>query len=211
MDYITTVFKDSSKISQLIEKGYKVVVIGSTVRMHSLGLMEMDSDKIGPMGTGPSRLYFIFDNTTIERDGSNLGRVDSNLDEIDDEALVPWDHSKGMPPRYDPKMSCWNKIRLETTYPYECYIYHPGDGFVDGPCPEVHGSEYRNIVQNLAKGLTVTYISLSNTDGIVSESLLIPSIFDESESAHREPTVSRMVLYIQDESLSRPMDAILNV
>jgi hypothetical protein len=109
MDLIETVFKDPTKIRSIIRGRYGVVVIGHPVRMVIDGVVGIDFDMNQRpfVGLGSQRLYFVFDNVDMPRDGSSFPCINADLDEVaaanSKNVTIP-----GMP---------WIKMRTESTTP----------------------------------------------------------------------------------------------
>lgn len=206
MEQITNIFKDSSQLSDIIRRGYHVVVMGNALDTNTIqnsGDLGENSDYAEDLaekdlGMCPKRLFFIFSDPKAKDNGENLRRIDANLNEVKLD-YTPY-------PVIYPK---WRKINLETHYPFECYVYTSGSLCVDGSSPEVRSAQYKDVVHTRRLGHAVmnrhvSYIALHKKD---------PSLYDADvvPSNSYPPGPNRIKVAITHESLDEEMMAYLDI
>ncbi|OAP53865.1 hypothetical protein AYL99_11887 [Fonsecaea erecta] len=209
MDCLKRVFEDEdvAKFERIIEKGYNVVVMGSIISTIETQLIGIDRDRSMTRDMRRRRLYLVFDNTDMERTGRNLGCLDTNLNENGGMAKHEHNNFKWN------TVVCpyWAKMKMATKYPYECYIYCPGNGVVDGPSVEVDMSEYENIVSNTLEGLFVSYVVLNCANISENKTWLTPPNFNAPTDEVMSSTIDRKLLYVQNTDRHELMERVIHV
>ena len=201
MEYLSVVFENTEKIVNLVNKGYKVVAVGNDLNILMPWAKSLSACVADPEGTSSCRLYFVFYNSGMDKDERGIGCINADLDEYQ-RVFIP-DNIEGV------VLPTWNKMKVAVKYPFECYIYVPGNGVADSGCPEIVSSEYRDVVQEGDADLVINYINVDYSNRGVMTALLVPTKWNESQEMIDAKTEDKSMLtfYISDESLNFPMDA----
>jgi len=186
----------------LLSKGYRVVALG----YHSVGVNERFTPDVNTSKTGASarRVYFVVDRAVGRpRTMRDIGFVDVDLNESELTHVDSW----AMPgdswawPR-------WSKLRVETRYPFEAYIYIPGSGMVDGTSVEVHESEFLDVCSKFPVGWSVGYRLLHRPSHGGTDLLLKATDFQQG-AVDESVDPDKMVVYVQHRLLGAPVEAVL--
>jgi hypothetical protein len=116
---LTTVFEDISPIMKLLDDGYRIIIMGSSLvddrRIFRPNLECGNSD----WGERMSNLYFVFDNMTEERSLGSISGVNSMLRQ--DKRNFTATHT----------LPNWYMLSVPLKYPFVGEFYAAGDGTVD--------------------------------------------------------------------------------
>ena len=175
VSFITEIFENSDKVIDLLCKGYKIVVLGNDLALFTGSRFIVNTINHIRFGLEPSRLYFIFikpsTNNRIKPWYKDLQTVDADLNECSEEYADSFPHG-------------WRKIRENTKYPFECYIYMVEHNV---ECTaQVHINS--TMVSNIISGQTIRNCTLHNDRVVV-----VPSLLSQDYKNH-ERTIDLRVL-----------------
>ena len=146
---IVRMFKDPSKIMDVIKSGYQIVIMGKNVPLHVSRNTHNDALAVQRLGAKPIRAYFLIKNPDESVLGG--GHLDADL-----APLLPHVHPDWVDP---PRHADWFKMRIKTNYPYECYIQNVNDDTY----PRVSKIEFHDIVTTTSYSRTINYTCLHAT------------------------------------------------